>query len=91
MLALSVSISLTTQLSFIYVPFLQRIFQTEALGLGDISLILILAGKCSRWRFEQNSELTNDLSGASFAAHEARRTYERKLNVDDEGLRADVV
>ncbi|KAI5894467.1 calcium-transporting P [Schizophyllum commune H4-8] len=72
MLALSVSISLTTQLSFIYVPFLQRIFQTEALGLGDISLILILAG-------------------ASFAAHEARRTYERKLNVDDEGLRADVV
>ncbi|KAL1672116.1 hypothetical protein EV122DRAFT_271914 [Schizophyllum commune] len=72
MLALSVSISLTTQLSFIYVPFLQRIFQTEALGLGDISLILILAG-------------------ASFAAHEARRTYERKLNIDDEGLRADVV
>ena len=35
--------------------------------------------------------LTNDLSGASFAAHEARRTYERKLNIDDEGLRADVV
>ncbi|TRM58071.1 hypothetical protein BD626DRAFT_573890 [Schizophyllum amplum] len=44
-LALSVSVSFTTQLSFIYVPFLQRIFQTsEALGLGDLSLILMLAG-----------------------------------------------
>ncbi|TRM56861.1 hypothetical protein BD626DRAFT_413004 [Schizophyllum amplum] len=72
MLALSVSVSFTTQLSFIYVPFLQRIFQTEALGLGDLSLILMLAG-------------------ASFAGHEARRTYERKLNVEEEGWRAEVV
>ncbi|KAL1745521.1 hypothetical protein HDZ31DRAFT_63015 [Schizophyllum fasciatum] len=72
MLVLSVTISLTTQLSFIYIPFLQRIFQTEALDIGDLSLILILAG-------------------ASFAAHEARRAYERKLNVEEEGWRADVV
>ncbi|TRM58070.1 hypothetical protein BD626DRAFT_550834 [Schizophyllum amplum] len=50
MLALSVSVSFTTQLS----------------------LILMLAG-------------------CSYAGHEARRVYERKLNVEEEGLRADVV
>ena len=46
MLLLTVSISFAVQLSLIYIPFLQAIFQTEALSLRDLSVILTL-GTCS--------------------------------------------
>ena len=35
--------SLIGQLLVIYLPFLQRVFQTEAIGLGDIIRLVVLA------------------------------------------------
>lgn len=44
MLVSTVSISFIVQLSLIYVPLMQTIFQTAALDFGDLFLLLILAG-----------------------------------------------
>ena len=44
MLISTVSISFIVQLSLIYVPLMQSIFQTAALDSGDLFLLLILAG-----------------------------------------------
>ncbi|KAJ3881891.1 Ca-transporting ATPase [Lentinula edodes] len=43
MLITTVSISAVTQLALIYVPFMQRIFQTDALSSKDLSVLLMLA------------------------------------------------
>ncbi|KAJ4471541.1 Ca-transporting ATPase [Lentinula aciculospora] len=43
MLLTTVSISAVTQLALIYVPFMQRIFQTDALSSRDLSVLLMLA------------------------------------------------
>jgi len=43
MLVLTCSISFTVQLLLVYFPLLQRIFQTEALSLRDLTVLLILA------------------------------------------------
>jgi Ca2+-transporting ATPase len=43
MLFLTVSISFLAQLALIYVPLLQHIFQTEALSLRDLFMLLGLA------------------------------------------------
>ena len=43
MLLLTVSVSFIVQLALIYVPFMQAIFQTEALGTRDLSLLVCLA------------------------------------------------
>lgn len=43
MLVGTVSVSAVTQLALVYVPFMQRIFQTAALDLSDLSIILALA------------------------------------------------
>ncbi|KAG6830949.1 hypothetical protein H0H87_006710 [Tephrocybe sp. NHM501043] len=43
MLIGTVSVSALTQLALVYVPFMQRIFQTAALSLSDLSMILALA------------------------------------------------
>lgn len=61
MLISTVSVSFIVQLSLIYVPFMQKIFQTAALDLADLLLLFSLAA-------------------ISFGLHEARRSYERKLN-----------
>ncbi|GAA5981415.1 hypothetical protein JCM10908_004102 [Rhodotorula pacifica] len=42
MLLLAVSVSFLVQLSFIYIPFLQSIFQTQALSFRDLSVLLLL-------------------------------------------------
>jgi len=39
----AVSASLIGQLLVIYMPFLQSVFQTEAIGLGDLIRLVILA------------------------------------------------
>ncbi|TFK50739.1 Ca-transporting ATPase [Heliocybe sulcata] len=44
MLLTTVSISFLSQLALVYVPFMQSIFQTEALGSGDMMTLLCLAG-----------------------------------------------
>ncbi|KAL8293642.1 hypothetical protein RQP46_000343 [Phenoliferia psychrophenolica] len=44
LLLLTVSISFLAQLSLIYVPFLQSVFQTEALSFRDFSVLLTIAG-----------------------------------------------
>ncbi|KAJ7750112.1 Ca-transporting ATPase [Mycena maculata] len=44
MLVTTVSMSAITQLALIYVPFMQAIFQTAALDLDDLGVILALAG-----------------------------------------------
>jgi len=44
MLISTVSVSFVVQLSLIYVPLMQSIFQTAALDFGDLFLLLILAG-----------------------------------------------
>ncbi|THV06634.1 Ca-transporting ATPase [Dendrothele bispora CBS 962.96] len=41
MLLTTVSISAITQLALVYVPIMQRIFQTDALGLRDFSVLLL--------------------------------------------------
>lgn len=43
MLVLTVSVSAITQLGLVYIPFMQAIFHTEALPLGDLAVILGLA------------------------------------------------
>ncbi|KAJ3796220.1 Ca-transporting ATPase [Lentinula aff. detonsa] len=43
MLITTVSISAVTQLALVYVPFMQRIFQTDALSSRDLSVLLMLA------------------------------------------------
>ncbi|KAJ7099347.1 Ca-transporting ATPase [Mycena belliarum] len=44
MLVTTVSISAISQLALVYVPFMQAIFQTASLDLGDLAVILALAG-----------------------------------------------
>jgi Ca2+-transporting ATPase len=44
MLVATVSASFFAQLSLVYVPVMQHVFQTEALGAGDMGRILLLAG-----------------------------------------------
>jgi len=43
MLVTTVSISAVTQLALVYVPVMQRIFQTDALSSGDMSILMMLA------------------------------------------------
>ncbi|EJT97022.1 calcium-transporting P [Dacryopinax primogenitus] len=61
MLLTTVSISFLVQLTLIYVPVMQAIFQTESLPNRDMLTLFALAG-------------------TSFAVHEVRRRYERRLN-----------
>ena len=63
MLCGTVSVSLIVQLALVYVPFLQSVFQTEALTFHDLGTLVVLAT-------------------VSFAAHEGRRVYERRLDAD---------
>lgn len=44
MLVTTVSISFLVQLALIYVPFMQSIFQTEALRMDDLLTLLAIAG-----------------------------------------------
>ena len=43
MLFLTVSVSFISQLGLVYIPLLQSVFQTEALGLRDLMTLLGLA------------------------------------------------
>lgn len=62
MLLLAVSVSFLVQLSLVYIPWLQSVFQTQALSLRDLTVLLLLGG-CSmsvhewRRRFERRSLL----------------------------------
>ncbi|KAI6029201.1 hypothetical protein BKA83DRAFT_4489162 [Pisolithus microcarpus] len=61
MLLSTVSISLLVQLALVYVPFMQAIFQTEALGGGDMSMLLLLTVSAfvlheGRRRYERSSD-----------------------------------
>jgi len=63
MLLTTVSVSFLAQLGLIYVPFLQAIFQTAALGRGDLITLLTLAGVSyllheGRRRYERSVALT---------------------------------
>ncbi|KAI0029944.1 Ca-transporting ATPase [Vararia minispora EC-137] len=44
MLLTTVSVSFVSQLVLVYVPVMQAVFQTEALSLHDLALLLVLAG-----------------------------------------------
>ncbi|KAI6043477.1 hypothetical protein EDC04DRAFT_708816 [Pisolithus marmoratus] len=62
MLLSTVSISILVQLALVYVPFMQAIFQTEALGRGDMSTLLLLAFSAfvlheGRRRYERSSDV----------------------------------
>jgi len=59
MLLVTVSVSFIVQLTLIYVPFMQLIFQTESLQMKDLLHLLALAGTAfvlheTRRRFERN-------------------------------------
>lgn len=43
MLVTTVSVSVLVQLALVYVPFMQAIFQTEALANGDLMTLVLLA------------------------------------------------
>ena len=65
MLISTVSVSFVVQLALIYVPLMQGVFQTDALDLGDLTMLLILAGISAtlhegRRRYERslNADLT---------------------------------
>ena len=65
MLIGTVSVSFVVQLALIYVPFMQSIFQTAALDLGDLTMLFILGGISAtlhegRRRYERslNADLT---------------------------------
>ncbi|EKM53692.1 uncharacterized protein PHACADRAFT_163996 [Phanerochaete carnosa HHB-10118-sp] len=65
MLLGTVSVSFVVQLALVYVPFMQSIFQTAALDLGDLGMLLMLAGISAtlhegRRRYERslNADLT---------------------------------
>ncbi|GJE98186.1 calcium-transporting ATPase [Phanerochaete sordida] len=65
MLIGTVSVSFVVQLALIYVPLMQGVFQTDALDLGDLAMLLILAGISAtlhegRRRYERslNADLT---------------------------------
>ncbi|KAJ6593200.1 Ca-transporting ATPase [Mycena capillaripes] len=67
MLVTTVSVSAVSQLALVYVPFMQAIFQTAALDLGDLGIILGLAGTSfalheGRRRYER--QLNQDLTWA---------------------------
>lgn len=69
MLLLAVSVSFLVQLSFIYIPFLQSIFQTQALSFRDLSVLLLLAGASMtihewRRRFERKQLVEEAWSSA---------------------------
>ncbi|PWN29113.1 calcium-transporting P [Jaminaea rosea] len=44
MLTLTVSVSLVSQLLLVYFPPLQGVFKTTSLGLGDLTLLVVIAG-----------------------------------------------
>ncbi|KAF9222361.1 calcium-transporting P [Gyrodon lividus] len=59
MLVSTVSVSLLVQLALVYVPFMQAIFQTDALGSRDMSTLVLLAATSfvlheGRRRFERS-------------------------------------
>lgn len=70
MLITTVSVSFIVQLTLIYVPFMQSIFQTAALDFDDLTTLLALAGISmglheGRRRYERS--LNNDLTYAHMA------------------------
>ena len=74
MLVTTVSVSFAVQLTLIYVPFMQSIFQTAALDSGDLLLLLLIAGMSfalheARRRYERalNADLTTSYIAAEMA------------------------
>ncbi|KAL5531798.1 PMR1 [Sanghuangporus sanghuang] len=67
MLVTTVSTSFLVQLTLIYVPMMQKVFQTEALSGVDMGTLVVLGA-------------------TAFVCHEARRRYERYLNVRGGGM-----
>jgi|SRR5712671_3234603 len=59
MLLITVAVSFLSQLGLVYVPFMQAVFQTEALAMDDLALLFALAGSSfalheSRRRYERS-------------------------------------
>ena len=59
MLMITVGVSFVVQIALVYVPFLQAVFQTEALALADLSTLLMLAATAftlheARRRYERH-------------------------------------
>jgi Ca2+-transporting ATPase len=70
MLITTISISFLVQLGFIYIPLFQSVFQTEALAMHDISVLLCLAAVSMglhelrrRWERKTNKEMDALYSG----------------------------
>lgn len=65
---LTVSISAITQLGLVYVPFMQAVFQTEALPMGDLGMLVGLGGMSMglhelRRRYERKAVAEEELDG----------------------------
>ncbi|PCH35653.1 calcium-transporting P [Wolfiporia cocos MD-104 SS10] len=70
MLVVTISMSFLTQLTLVYVPFMQSIFQTEALSGTDISRLLFIAGLSfglheGRRRYERSLNAANTYAAAT--------------------------
>ncbi|GAA6013353.1 hypothetical protein JCM11491_006364 [Sporobolomyces phaffii] len=71
MLLLAVSVSFVVQLSLVYLPFLQSVFQTQALSMRDLTVLLVLGG-CSmsihEWRRRWERRTAQDEAWSSAQA-----------------------
>lgn len=70
MLLTTVSVSFISQLALVYVPMMQAVFQTQALGGGDLLTLLALAvGSFAlhegRRRYERNLEKSGTWASAA--------------------------
>lgn len=68
MLVVTVSISAITQLGLVYVSFMQAVFQTEALAVSDLGMVVGLAGTSMvlhelRRRYERRIAVEEDMGG----------------------------
>jgi Ca2+-transporting ATPase len=68
MLVVTVSISAITQLGLVYVSFMQAVFQTEALPVSDLGMVVGLAGTSMvlhelRRRYERRIAVEEDMGG----------------------------
>jgi Ca2+-transporting ATPase len=63
-LLLATGVSFLLQMAVVYVPFLQRVFKTEPLGLFDWLLVLLISS-CPLWAMEISKAVRKTMPGTA--------------------------